>query len=51
MRWTWRNPERTHAWFAWHPVILSGQWVWLETINRVWSETFCGGQWRYSDHE
>jgi hypothetical protein len=23
-----------HRWYAWHPVVCEGMWVWLETIYR-----------------
>ena len=50
MRWPYTDPEETHRWFAWHPVVIDGQWVWLETVERYWSETFCGGRWKYTMH-
>ena len=42
MRWTAKNPEDWHGWFAWYPVVVSGQWVWLERLERRDGETFCG---------
>lgn len=25
------------SWFAWHPVVVAGHLVWLETVSRRWS--------------
>lgn len=37
-----------HRWFAWHPVIAGGCWVWLETIYRRQAETFMDSWWEYA---
>lgn len=31
-----KNHSEWHTWFAWHPVWAddTGQWVWLETVQR-----------------
>lgn len=39
MRWTKRAPMPAHqhiwqVWFAWYPVEVDGQYVWLERIER-----------------
>jgi len=38
MRWTaTRKPSRKttwHDWFAWHPVTIDGERVWLESVER-----------------
>jgi hypothetical protein len=23
-----------HTWYAWHPVLIDGRWVWLEHVER-----------------
>lgn len=62
MRWSRTlqgNPEacsrtRWHKWFAWYPVELFDEWVWLETIWRK-GERYGGGFgetiwiWQYDD--
>jgi len=40
MRWRYRPWIRpkvgdTRVWFAWHPVVVGKQWVWLEYVNRT----------------
>lgn len=37
MKWTAKPEKREDAWypwFAWHPVRVEGQWVWLEWVER-----------------
>lgn len=35
MRWTRGQKMDWTRWFAWHPIQLeTGQWVWLETVER-----------------
>lgn len=34
MRWKKRKPEVWNKWFAWHPVEIKDEWVWLETVER-----------------
>lgn len=45
MRWTYVDSKakyfekldkkkQWHKWFAWHPVVVNREWVWLETISR-----------------
>jgi hypothetical protein len=38
MRWQSRpsNKREWHRWFAWHPIKIDHQWVWLETVHRKW---------------
>jgi hypothetical protein len=36
-----------HEWFAWHPVLVDREWVWLETVQR---KMHCGMEiciWQY----
>lgn len=40
MRWRykpWRRQQLDEAriWFAWHPVVIGEQWVWLEYVSRT----------------
>jgi len=41
MRWNKENTEVRkerlavwHRWFAWHPIVCEGKWVWMETVCR-----------------
>jgi len=41
MRWKVRSQHQKkfgdidwHPWFAWHPIVIAGQWVWGERIER-----------------
>ena len=34
-------------WFAWHPIQIEEQLVWLETIHRQWSGGTYSGRWIY----
>lgn len=34
MRWTPKDTWEWTDWFAWHPVTIDGQKVWLETVER-----------------
>jgi hypothetical protein len=35
MRWTIKEPKTEwHRWFAWHPVKVEHQYVWLEKVYR-----------------
>ena len=36
-----------HEWFAWHPVIIDGVFVWLETIERVRGAGWDNSFWSY----
>jgi hypothetical protein len=44
VNWTFNDRTKWHRWFAWYPVVVAGQWVWLETVERrehrplVWSD-------------
>lgn len=45
MRWKRKmgqNPYMRHQWFAWHPVEVDGEWVWLE---KVWRRKVHGPSW------
>jgi len=40
MRWRytprrWSKVGDTCLWFAWHPVVVGTQWVWLEYVSRT----------------
>lgn len=51
MRWTAStfDPFKWHTWFAWCPVIVNGQSVWLERIERkhVAGWNVPCGDWEY----
>ena len=47
MRWLAKDKAQWYRWFAWHPVRIGCQWVWLETVERRKGETFCG---TYTEH-
>ncbi len=37
----WGGPKQIdesgyHRWFAWHPVKIDDEWVWLEYVRRKW---------------
>lgn len=36
MRWKRNNRDKSrwHKWFAWHPVVIENDCVWLETVER-----------------
>lgn len=34
MRWRVRNLCSWHYWFAWHPIKIDNEWVWLEQVLR-----------------
>lgn len=36
---------RWHHWYAWHPVKLKGEYVWLERIERKREPGGWGGSW------
>ena len=42
-----------HWWFAWYPIRLGeGEWLWLETICRVWYEDSRGSAyWKYGNRK
>ena len=46
MRWDTKSRAGWHRWFAWHPVVIDGQWVWLETVERCWMESLTD-HWSY----
>lgn len=51
MRWEVRagtDKEHWHRWFAWHPVKVGNQYVWLERIYRKAGKADYGGwDWEY----
>ena len=47
MKWPKRDVSKWHLWFAWYPVVIGGQYVWMETIERRLGETFCGDYIKY----
>jgi len=47
MRWQAHNPENWHRWFAWYPVTISGQKVWLEVVERQCGESIGGDYTHY----
>lgn len=49
MRWPKIMPGRQHVWndwFAWRPVSVGNEWVWLETVMRTRSISLWP-IWRY----
>lgn len=47
MRWSNVDPKRKwHLWFAWKPVIVGDEEVWLETIERRY---IGGGMYDYTN--
>ena len=30
-----RRNRGWHRWFAWHPVLIDDNWIWLETVERL----------------
>lgn len=53
MRWRKKfTPHDWRPWFAWRPVNIAGNWVWLETVERVRDVGALGrdgDSWRYRD--
>jgi hypothetical protein len=47
VRWRAKNRANWHRWFAWYPVSIDGQLVWLEIVERRCGETFCGDYKEY----
>ncbi len=43
-----REPGRWRPWFAWHPVVIGTQWVWLELIWRQWWCSMYDDGYKYS---
>lgn len=40
-----KNETAWHKWFAWYPIYIhrTGQWVWLEKVERLKILDYCGG--------
>lgn len=36
-----------HIWFAWHPIIISDEWVWWEFVERRYRDGFFFDPWEY----
>jgi hypothetical protein len=49
MRWTklGGHPRLFHPWFAWYPVLVGHEWVWLEVVERQRISVLMGEEWRY----
>jgi len=51
MRWIPRfiTARSWRSWYAWRPVYIDGEMVWLERIERRWEPCVypAGGIWRY----
>jgi hypothetical protein len=58
MRWPAYNCNEWNRWFAWHPVEVGGDWIWLESVERRWDAeagssadfsgySFPSGGWTY----
>src|SRR5688572_29046071 len=46
---TYSQRARRQTWFAWRPVLLdSGQWIWLEYVDRQLAPYHSNRLWRYS---
>jgi hypothetical protein len=51
MRWRYKPPRdlcEPHLWFAWFPVRIGRQTIWLERVTRVGYSTWGGIVWEYS---
>lgn len=51
MRWSanTQDPSLSHKWFAWHPVKMGNQWVWLEYVRRRWVSSWYQAYWEYTE--
>jgi hypothetical protein len=47
VRWTVKEVDPWRPWFAWHPVRIDKQWVWLERIERMILCPEIGGAFYY----
>ena len=43
MRWKAKPKSEWIPWFAWHPVQINHEWIWLERIERR-IESYYGGE-------
>ncbi len=43
----WGRYGHWHRWFAWHPVCVNGQLVWLEAVDRRRREGQVDDYWEY----
>jgi hypothetical protein len=34
MRWKPKDHKQWHRWLAWYPVMIDGEYVWLELVQR-----------------
>lgn len=41
MRWKKRHRGDWNVWFAWHPIEIAGEYIWLERVERM----LIVGQW------
>ena len=41
----WKERKKCRKWFAWHPVKVCNEWVWLEWVTKVTE------QWWFSSYE
>ena len=52
MRWKWKDKSKDgwYPWFAWYPTRLpSGEWVWLEWIERYDEHWMYGVTYKYRE--
>ena len=42
-----RDIYKWHVWFAWYPVKVGKQWVWLETVWRKCESSWNSDHWDY----
>lgn len=54
MRWsTWEEKRaylyEWHQWFAWHPVVVGTEWVWLERVERRARSYWGGPNFEYQE--
>lgn len=52
MRWRTVYQQKArdfHRWFAWFPVVMVGQVVWLEVVERKWVMGSDSNYWEYRE--
>ncbi len=49
MRWKAKEEKLVNSWYAWHPVYVEPNkiWVWRERIFRAWISAYDQGFWVY----
>ena len=51
MRWpvSTYNPYDWNSWYAWHPVRIDDEWVWLEHVGRKMIQLWDTYRWEYAN--